>query len=108
MSGPSRSKNKELGIYRVEYEIQPSLTTYTAFIVSFTPEEVYDYLELLIGRGKVNMTSIGFQCYVHGMTPTVREHLTSIGVRKDAPETMEEALLGRAEQGKKPIRIGKK
>jgi len=108
MSGSNNSSDRSLKVFRVEYEIQPSLTTYTAFIVSFTPEEVYDYLELLIGRGKVNMTSIGFQCYVHGMTPTVRDHLTSIGVRKEAPETMEEALLGRAEQGKKPIKFGKK
>lgn len=73
--------NKELGIYRIEYEILPSLSSWTAFVVAHAPEEVPRYLEMLMGRGKINMTSIGYQCRVDGICPEARETITGVGAR---------------------------
>ncbi len=68
-------KQRDVGCYRVEYEIHPSLSSWTAFVIAYNPEEVLEYLEQLIGKGKINLTQIGFQCNIHGITPQVRELL---------------------------------
>ena len=80
-----------LRVFRVEYEIIPkgdgggsrNITAYTAFIVGYTPEETFAYLEMLIGKGRVNMTSVGFQCELHGFTPQARSFLNPPGTPKE-------------------------
>ncbi len=83
--------NNSLSVFRTEYELitGSNISSWTAFVVAYTPEEVLAYLERLMGRGRVKLTSIGFQCNVHGFTPEVREFLSTIGVRKSAPDVKE-------------------
>lgn len=78
-------EQKSLGTYRLEYEILPGMSSWTAFVIAFSPEEAFQFLETLIGKGRVHLTSIGYQCRIDGITPEVREHLTTIGVRQAVP-----------------------
>ncbi|HOE15355.1 MAG TPA: hypothetical protein PLH82_01515 [Candidatus Paceibacterota bacterium] len=99
--------NNSLAVFRVEYELLPVgsnvPSNWTAFVVSFTPEEVLEYLEKLMGKGRVKLISIGFQCNVHGFTPEAREFLTTIGIRKDAP-SVTEVKIGKESSTKKIIK----
>jgi len=91
---------KNLAVFRVEYEILPNMSNWTAFVVGFSQEEIYKYLESIVGVGKIRVISSGFQCDIHGFTPEAREFLTSVGVNQDQKQQkVSEIKIGRKKRG---------
>jgi len=61
-------------VYRIEYEILPSLNPWVAFIASFTHEEAHKHLQRVVNK-PIRITSSGMQCRLDDLSLEVRQNV---------------------------------
>ena len=80
---------KNLTVFRIEYELLPSMSTWTAFIAAFSHEEALLYLKKRVGAHRI--TSSGMQCRLDAISEEVRNIIinTALGKQTAAGEQQE-------------------
>jgi hypothetical protein len=72
-------KQKNVQVFKIEYEIPPKLTHFSAYIAALSHEESIAHLKRVMGPNIFIQTS-GLACPLHDITPSVRKLLTSAPV----------------------------
>jgi len=95
---------RKVDVYRVEYEIPPQMTHYSACIAAESHEAALEHLGKVMGRA-IHVTTSGIVCPLHDLTPVVRAMLTGVGApkAKETPKTETELPdLHKSGRGRKP------
>jgi hypothetical protein len=90
---------KELAVFRVEYELLPSMSTWTAFILSFSHEEALLYLRKRVGAHRI--VSSGSQCRLDAISDEVRNVIINQALGK-------QVIAGEHEQPATKFEVQKK
>lgn len=107
-------KQKNVQVFKIEYEIPPKMTHFSAFIAALSHEESIAHLKRVMGPNIFIQTS-GLACPLHDITPSVRNLLIGTQVVKVAkvefPKELEEEktevseendLVFKSGRGRKP------
>jgi hypothetical protein len=89
---------KEIFVYRVEYEKLPTMSSWTAFVAAQSVEEAELYIQKLIGP--IRTMSIGMQCRLDALSYEVRDRIVNAYLGKSAAPSIKEVKLG----GKAPFK----
>lgn len=93
---------KKIDVYRIEYEIPPTMSHYTVCIAAENHEAAVEHLGKVMGKA-IHITTSGIVCPLHDLTPVVRAMLTGLGTPKIVSEPKEEKLeLYKSGRGRKP------
>jgi hypothetical protein len=74
------AEKKELGIFRIDYELLPSMSTWTAFIGAFSHEEALLFLRRKVGAHR--LISSGIQSRVDALSDEVRNVIINQAIGK--------------------------
>jgi hypothetical protein len=96
---------KEIRIWRVEYEKVPSMSAWTAFVAAHSAEEAEIYIQKLCGP--IRTSTIGMQCRLDGISHEVRDRLVSAYIGKSKNADIQEVTLAGKEIDLKKNRIKK-
>lgn len=96
-------QQQKVDIYRIEYEIMPKMTHYSACIAAESHESALEHLGKVMGRA-IHVISSGIVCPLHDLTPAVRQMLTGVGTQKTKTEkpAVEETDTFKSGRGRKP------
>jgi len=101
---------KELGVFRVDYELLPSMSTWTAYIAAFSHEEALLYLRRKVGAHRI--ISSGIQCRVDAVSDEVRNVIINQSIGKQVIAGMKEDQATKIElpkpEQKQPVTPEKK
>ena len=68
------SKQSSVSVFRLEYEIQPSMSAWTAFVAAFSHEEAVAHIMRTVSK-PVNIVSSGLQCRLDDLSSEVRHNV---------------------------------
>lgn len=108
-------QQRNIDVYRIEYEILPKMTMFTASIAAESHEAALAHLGRIMGRD-IHVTTSGIVCPLHDLTPFVRQMLTGVGAKmentkpakvvKVEPELEEDNdLTFKSGRGRKPTKV---
>lgn len=76
---------KQIFIFRIEYEVIPSTDSYVAYVGATSHEEAIEHIYSFMKGKQINVTTSGQYCPLHDLTPAVR----AMVVRTTVPKTKE-------------------
>jgi len=97
-------EQRKIDVYRIEYEIPPTMQMYTASIAAETHEAALEHLGKVMGKS-IHVTTSGIVCPLHDLTPFVRQLLTGVGAQAKTPKAtapVDEPDLHKSGRGRKP------
>lgn len=79
---------KNINVYKIEYEIPPKMQHYTACVAAETHEAAVAHVAKVMGS-RIYVITSGLVCPLHDVTTVVRNMLAGIGDVKEAPKVEE-------------------
>jgi hypothetical protein len=71
-----------VSVFRIEYEMVPSLNPWIAFIAAFTHEEAHKHLSNVVNK-PIRITASGLACRLDDLSTEVRQNVIDAFVNKE-------------------------
>lgn len=103
-------------VFRIEYEIIPSMNQWTTFIAGFTHEEAVKRLQQIVKK-PIRITASGMQCRLDDLSTEVRQNVVNaflgakagvIGTKKESEAPAEEGAASQEVEETERVKKGKK